>query len=260
MKNALFLGGAVFAGILVLAGVVGGAARLSAAIGAGSSAPGQLSPPGTGSSPGHLSAPGQLSPPRGLSGPGGGIGANLVDNPSFEQGLKGWDSVQVVGNNLSGIDDTVDHRGKRSYRHASNITCDPLTGDWWYIQTTNAIPVNADRTYSVSTWYLKSEGGGIGIAYYYGGAALAQSAREAPSVEVRQSAGGSPDVAARNGASANGVSPHQGRPGDGDWAEIGFDFPVPPGVTAVRVFIGNGTVCDAPWTSHADDVALVIVN
>ncbi len=106
--------------------------------------------------------------------------------------------------------------------------------------------------YSVSTWYRSTEGGSVGVAFYDSAAALAQPALQSPTVELRQRAGKEAEVLAHNGASTSGVFPHHGPPPDSDWNQIGFDFQVPPGVTAVRVFVGWGGKC----LMHVDDVAL----
>ena len=253
MNRGLFFIVSVFVAILVLAGAAGIGVGISSAVGGGSSAPGHLSQPG------KNSAPGQLSAPHGIGGSGGASGNNLVDNSSFEQGLKGWEFVQVIGNNLSGVDDATAHTGKRSFQVTTNITCDVFSGDWWYIQGANVIPVAPGATYDLSVWYRKSEGFGFGVSFYYGSGTLAQPARQSPGVELRALPGKSAEVIAQNGASAIGVLPHHGPPADGDWDQAGFSFPVYPGVTAVRVSVGDGTGCGAPRTAHYDDIAVTLV-
>jgi hypothetical protein len=253
MNRGLFFIISVFVAILVLAGGAGIGVGISSAVGGGSSAPGHVSHPGKNSAPGHVSAP------HGIGGSGGGSGNNLVDNSSFEQGLKGWEFVQASGTNLSGVDETTAHTGKRSFQVTTNITCDVFSGDWWYIQGANVIPVAPGATYDLSVWYRKSEGFGFGVSFYYGSGTLAQPARQSPGVELRALPGKSAEVIAQNGASAIGVLPHHGPPADGDWDQVGFSFPAYPGVTAVRVSVGDGTGCGAPRTTHYDDVAVTLV-
>ncbi len=253
MNRGMFFIVSVFVAILVLAGAAGIGVGISSAVGGGSSAPGHLSHPG------QNSAPGQLSAPHGIGGSGGASGNNLVDNSSFEQELKGWEFVQVFGNNLSSVDDTTAHTGKRSVQVTTNITCDVFSGDWWYVQGANVIPVAPGATYDLSIWYRKSESYGFGVSFYYGSETFAQPARQSPGVELRALPGKSAEVIAHNGAIATGVLPHHGPPADGEWDQAGFSFPVYPGVTAVRVTVGNGTTCGAQLTAHYDDVAVTLV-